>query len=69
VVDALAAHVGDPAWHEVSLLTVGYLGIVQKRDEASECGGGGADRSGTWLAGGGRRTGREGGDRRGGPPA
>ncbi|HEX3530535.1 MAG TPA: SUMF1/EgtB/PvdO family nonheme iron enzyme [Thermoanaerobaculia bacterium] len=35
VVDALAAHVGDPAWHEVSLLTIGYLGIVQKRDEAA----------------------------------
>jgi formylglycine-generating enzyme required for sulfatase activity len=35
VVDALAAHVGEPAWHEVSLLTIGYLGIVQKRDEAA----------------------------------
>jgi formylglycine-generating enzyme required for sulfatase activity len=35
VVDALAAHVGEPVWHEVSLLTIGYLGIVQKRDEAA----------------------------------
>jgi len=35
VVDALAAHVGEPAWYEVSLLTIGYLGIVQKRDEAA----------------------------------
>jgi formylglycine-generating enzyme required for sulfatase activity len=35
VVDALAAHVGEPAWYEVSLLTIGYLGIVQQRDEAA----------------------------------
>jgi formylglycine-generating enzyme required for sulfatase activity len=35
IVDALATHVGEPAWHEVSLLTIGYLGIVQKRDEAA----------------------------------
>jgi formylglycine-generating enzyme required for sulfatase activity/energy-coupling factor transporter ATP-binding protein EcfA2 len=35
IVDALAVHVGEPAWHEVSLLTIGYLGIVQKRDEAA----------------------------------
>jgi|GEM_PF-527217 len=35
VVDALAKHLGVPAWHEVSLLTVGYLGIVQKREEAA----------------------------------
>jgi len=35
VVEALAAHVDEPAWHEVSLLTIGYLGIVQKRDEAA----------------------------------
>jgi formylglycine-generating enzyme required for sulfatase activity/energy-coupling factor transporter ATP-binding protein EcfA2 len=35
VVDALAAHIGEPAWYEVSLLTIGYLGIVQKRDEAA----------------------------------
>jgi len=35
VVDALAFKVGNPAWHEVSLLTIGYLGIVQKRDEAA----------------------------------
>lgn len=30
VVDALAAHVGEAPWHEVSLLTVGYLAIVQQ---------------------------------------
>ncbi|HEX3553088.1 MAG TPA: SUMF1/EgtB/PvdO family nonheme iron enzyme [Thermoanaerobaculia bacterium] len=35
IVDALAEHVGEPTWHEVSLLTIGYLGIVQKRDEAA----------------------------------
>jgi formylglycine-generating enzyme required for sulfatase activity len=35
VVEALAAHVGDDNWHEVSLLTIGYLGIVQQRDEAA----------------------------------
>jgi formylglycine-generating enzyme required for sulfatase activity/energy-coupling factor transporter ATP-binding protein EcfA2 len=35
IVDALAAHIGQPAWYEVSLLTIGYLGIVQKRDEAA----------------------------------
>ncbi|MFY9824685.1 MAG: SUMF1/EgtB/PvdO family nonheme iron enzyme [Thermoanaerobaculia bacterium] len=35
VVDALTIHVGEPAWYEVSLLTIGYLGIVQKRDEAA----------------------------------
>jgi len=35
VVETLAAHVDEPAWHEVSLLTIGYLGIVQERDEAA----------------------------------
>src|SRR6185369_11789253 len=35
VVETLAAHVGEPAWREVSLLTIGYLGIVQERDEAA----------------------------------
>ncbi len=35
VVSSLAAHLGDPAWREVSLLTVGYLGIVQQRDQAA----------------------------------
>ena len=35
VVDTLTEHVGEPAWYEVSLLTIGYLGIVQKRDEAA----------------------------------
>jgi len=33
IVDALARHVGDPAWREVALLTVGYLGIVQGMEE------------------------------------
>jgi len=27
---ALAPHVGDPAWREVTLLTVGYVGIIQR---------------------------------------
>ena len=35
VVQALAAHVGDDNWHEVTLLTIGYMGIVQQRDEAA----------------------------------
>ncbi|MCP4661662.1 MAG: formylglycine-generating enzyme family protein, partial [bacterium] len=35
VVDELAAHVGEDPWHEVTLLTIGYLGIVQQRDEAA----------------------------------
>lgn len=35
VVDELKIHIGEPAWHEVILLTIGYLGIVQKRDEAA----------------------------------
>ena len=35
VVDQLAEHVGESTWREVSLLTVGYLGIVQKRDQAA----------------------------------
>lgn len=35
VVDELAKHIGEATWHEVSLLTIGYLGIVQKRDEAA----------------------------------
>jgi formylglycine-generating enzyme required for sulfatase activity len=35
VVEALAAHVGDTNWREVALLTIGYMGIVQQRDEAA----------------------------------
>ncbi len=35
IVDELAAHLGDDTWHEVSLLAIGYLGIVQQRDEAA----------------------------------
>ena len=35
LVDALAARVGDDNWHEVFLLTIGYLGIVQQRPEAA----------------------------------
>ena len=30
IVERLAVHVGEPAWHEVALLTIGYLGIVQQ---------------------------------------
>ena len=35
VVDALAQHVGEAPWHEVTLLTIGYLGVIQQRDEAA----------------------------------
>ena len=35
VVDALGAHIGEDPWREVSLLTVGYMGIVQQRPEAA----------------------------------
>ncbi len=35
VADVLAEHVGDPAWREVALLTVGYLGIVQQWEEVA----------------------------------
>ena len=35
VAGELAEHVGDATWHEVSLLAIGYLGIVQRRDEAA----------------------------------
>ena len=35
VVAALGARVGDDNWREVSLLAVGYLGIVQDRNEAA----------------------------------
>ncbi|WP_423226106.1 NACHT domain-containing protein [Candidatus Amarolinea aalborgensis] len=35
VVDALATHVSDANWREVSRLTIGYLGIVQQREEAA----------------------------------
>ena len=32
VVGILAGHVGDDNWHEVTLLTVGYMGIIQQLD-------------------------------------
>ena len=35
MVDVLAEHVDDATWHEVSLLTIGYMGIIQQRDEAA----------------------------------
>lgn len=35
IVEALAEHVGQSTWHEVTLLTIGYLGVVQQRDEAA----------------------------------
>jgi formylglycine-generating enzyme required for sulfatase activity len=35
VVEMLAAHVDDDNWHEVATLTIGYMGIVQQRDEAA----------------------------------
>ena len=35
VVQLLSDHVGDPAWREVALLTIGYLGIVQQWEEVA----------------------------------
>ena len=35
VVDLLAERLADARWHEVLLLTIGYMGIVQQRDEAA----------------------------------
>jgi energy-coupling factor transporter ATP-binding protein EcfA2 len=35
VVDILADHIEDPRWREVSLLTIGHMGIIQQRDEAA----------------------------------
>jgi len=35
VIDILTPHIGDDSWHEVALLTVGYIGIVQQRDEVA----------------------------------
>ena len=35
VVEALASHVGDDNWREVTLLAVGHLGLIQQRDEAA----------------------------------
>jgi formylglycine-generating enzyme required for sulfatase activity len=35
VVNLLAEHVADPAWREVALLTIGYLGIVQQSEEVA----------------------------------
>ena len=35
MVEILAEHVGDDNWREVSLLAIGYMGIVQQRDEAA----------------------------------
>src|SRR5205085_1893947 len=35
IVEVLAKHVGEAPWHEVSLLTLGYLGLVQQRDQAA----------------------------------
>jgi formylglycine-generating enzyme required for sulfatase activity len=35
LVEALAPHVGEAPWHEVTLLTVGYLGIVDQWEEGA----------------------------------
>jgi formylglycine-generating enzyme required for sulfatase activity len=35
IVGILAEHMGDPAWREVALLTIGYLGIVQQQEEVA----------------------------------
>jgi formylglycine-generating enzyme required for sulfatase activity len=34
-VELLGAHIEDPQWREVALLTIGYIGIIQQRDEAA----------------------------------
>ena len=35
VVSALAPHVGDPAWREVILMAISYLGVVQRRQQVA----------------------------------
>ena len=35
VFEVLAVHVGDDNWHEVILLTIGYIGIIQHRDKVA----------------------------------
>lgn len=35
VIEYLSGCVGKPAWREVALLTIGYVGLVQRRDEAA----------------------------------
>ena len=35
LVEALGARVGQPAWHEVGLLTVGYVGLIQQLDRVA----------------------------------
>jgi len=35
VVNILAEHMGDPAWREVILLTIGYLGVIQQWEKVS----------------------------------
>lgn len=35
IVDELAAHLDDDNWHEVSLLCIGYVSLIQQRDQAA----------------------------------
>jgi len=35
IVKTLGEHIEEETWHEVTLLTVGYLGLIQQRDEAA----------------------------------
>lgn len=35
VAEVLAEHVGEAPWHEVTLLTIGHLGIIQQWDEVA----------------------------------
>ena len=35
VIRILADHVGDDNWHEVALLSVAYMGLIQQRDETA----------------------------------
>ena len=31
----MATHLGDDTWHEASLLSIGYLALIQQRDQAA----------------------------------
>ena len=64
VVDYLAARVGNAHWHEVGCLAVGYLGIIQQRDEAAGAVAEGLAACTPRTAGGSGRVGGRGGGRR-----
>ena len=61
IVNRLAEHVGDPAWREVALLAVAYLGIIQQlRPRGGRRGGGAGGRAARRARRGGRAGGRGG---------